>query len=584
MQVVSGGEVVARTSTTTATWELMCLDHFASEGVGLGMGLGQVYVHAPFLDWPGEEREEARLGPSHWCIGYASLVRQLHLAVMPHHRWSFIVGKGVAKEISGRHSRLHVYRNSSLPDIARSVNLDEFRWSSIILHLTFAFKHEGVNLEILDALFDRVDVAAFEGALSEAIGATPTGTHLRRLWCLYELLTGRRLEVEDLSVGNYVNLLDPDMYFTGRERRSQRHRVLVNLLGGVGFSPSARRARPGPERSGPELAEKVQKATADLPPEMIRRANHFLYTKETRSSFAIEKAIPSSTREERFVWLLEQAHRQERLSADSLLELQNAVVDSRFADKGWRTEQVYVGDVLDHRAHRIHFIAPRPQELPSIMEGFLNMLETTSKQTAPPLVWAAAASFGFDFIHPFRDGNGRIHRWLIHWVLSQRGVAPADGIIPISAVMLHRSAEYDSILEKFSRPLLRLLEYTVDVDGVVAVQDDLSRAYRYFDVTPMAEALSAWFDEAVDKELASELHWLARFDDAKKAVREVVDLPDRLLTTFVRCCLDNQGRLSKRKRKDLFYMLTDDELPQMEEAVATAFALPAPPPSGDVER
>lgn len=139
--------------------------------------------------------------------------------------------------------------------------------------------------------------------------------------------------------------------------------------------------------------------------------------------------------------------------------------------------------------------------------------------------------------------------------------------------MLQRLKEYDAVLETFSRPLLRLLDYTVDADGVVTVHEDLSHAYRFFDATTMSDALSAWFDEAVDKELASELQWLDKFDHAKLAVREVVDLPDRLLTTFVQCCLDNEGRPSKRKRQDLFHMLRDEEIARMEQAVSAAFAL-----------
>ncbi len=32
--------------------------------------------------------------------------------------------------------------------------------------------------------------------------------------------------------------------------------------------------------------------------------------------------------------------------------------------------------------------------------------------------------FGFVFLHPFEDGNGRLHRYLIHHVLSARQFTP----------------------------------------------------------------------------------------------------------------------------------------------------------------
>jgi hypothetical protein len=39
-------------------------------------------------------------------------------------------------------------------------------------------------------------------------------------------------------------------------------------------------------------------------------------------------------------------------------------------------------------------------------------------QEVDPVVAAAILAFGFVYIHPFEDGNGRIHRYLIHHVLA----------------------------------------------------------------------------------------------------------------------------------------------------------------------
>ncbi len=52
-----------------------------------------------------------------------------------------------------------------------------------------------------------------------------------------------------------------------------------------------------------------------------------------------------------------------------------------------------------------------------------------------PIIRAAATVFGFVFIHPFEDGNGRIHRFLIHDILSRDSFMPAGMIIP----MIHLS-------------------------------------------------------------------------------------------------------------------------------------------------
>jgi Fic family protein len=41
---------------------------------------------------------------------------------------------------------------------------------------------------------------------------------------------------------------------------------------------------------------------------------------------------------------------------------------------------------------------------------------------------AAATAFGFVYVHPFQDGNGRIHRCLVHHVLAERKFTPPGGL------------------------------------------------------------------------------------------------------------------------------------------------------------
>jgi hypothetical protein len=44
-------------------------------------------------------------------------------------------------------------------------------------------------------------------------------------------------------------------------------------------------------------------------------------------------------------------------------------------------------------------------------------------------------------------------------------------------------------------------------------------------------------------------------------------MPDRLIDLFIRLILQNNGRLSSKKRESHFEFLTDDELTRMENAV-----------------
>ncbi|MFO8111794.1 MAG: cell filamentation protein Fic, partial [Desulfosalsimonadaceae bacterium] len=69
----------------------------------------------------------------------------------------------------------------------------------------------------------------------------PTVKYTRRLWFFYELLTGRTLPLENLKQGNYIDLLEPDKYYTVTPaRRVRRQRVNGNLPGETRFCPMVR--------------------------------------------------------------------------------------------------------------------------------------------------------------------------------------------------------------------------------------------------------------------------------------------------------------------------------------------------------
>ena len=75
----------------------------------------------------------------------------------------------------------------------------------------------------------------------------------------------------------------------------------------------------------------------------------YLYHKETRSSFEIERERQSASRAERFVTLLillTLASRPDLCDKATLLSLQNQIVDPRFADNDYRASQNYVGELL----------------------------------------------------------------------------------------------------------------------------------------------------------------------------------------------------------------------------------------------
>jgi hypothetical protein len=351
----------------------------------------------------------------------------------------------------------------------------------------------------------------------------------------------------------------------------QRQRVIDNLLGGRSFCPIIRRTEKLAAMEESDLRKRCEDVVTSYPPELLRRALSYLYNKETKSSFEIEHVKPSASRMEKFIGLLEMAEHKDFCEKPLLIEVQNRTVDPRFRETDYRTNQNYVGQTISYQKQFVHYACPKPEDLPELMEGLFTAHQLMKGGAVPAVIHAATISYGFVFMHPFEDGNGRLHRFLIYNILFLRGAIPKGLMFPVSAAMLKNPALYNHSLEVFSNPLMRLVEYDLDDLGQMTVQGDTGRLYRYIDMTAQAEALYDFVGLTVEHELVEELDFLANYDKAKKALQEIVDMPDRLIDLFINLCLQNNGRLSARKRETYFGFLTDAELTSMEKAVPQGF-------------
>lgn len=493
--------------------------------------------------------------------GYAFLSEQYGLSALPNWHTSFVASTGSLRSTIRDGQVESVYPRSYWPGDGTGD------------HLEFALKYDGINLGILAAFFE----VAPADEIAAWIGSKPTGKYTRRVWFLHEFLTGRKLPLPDLKKGNYIALLEPDRYYTATPgARAARQRIVDNLLGGKDFCPIIRRSEKLAVMESIALRKRCQEIATAYPPELLRRALSYLYHKETKSSFEIENIKPSPSRTEKFIGLLEMAASKDFCERHLLIDLQNRIVDPRFRDTDYRSRQNYVGQTISFQNQLIHYVCPKPEDLPSLMEGLLTSHRLMKKGAVPAIVHAAISSYGFVFMHPFEDGNGRIHRFLIHNILFLRDAIPQGLMFPVSAAMLKNRALYDRSLEAFSNPLMRLVEYELDDLGRMNVPGETGRLYRYIDMTAQAEALYDFVELTIEHELVEELDFLVNYDKTKQAVQEVVDMPDRLIDLFIQLCLQNNGRLAAGKRRSHFGFLTDDELAAMEGAVRQGYAIDGP--------
>jgi hypothetical protein len=184
---------------------------------------------------------------------------------------------------------------------------------------------------------------------------------------------------------------------------------------------------------------------------------------------------------------------------------------------------------------------------------------------------AAAIAFGFVYIHPLMDGNGRIHRYLIHDVLAKAGFTPRGIVLPVSAVILASLDEYIATLEQFSRPINQLTHFDPDQPQLPATGND-AVYFRYPDLTAQAEFLYKALERTVTHDLEHEIDYLFGFDRASMALNNLLDWPAHSLELFIRVVHENGGRLSANKRNSHFGWMLDEEVEAAETVVAQAFA------------
>src|ERR1700722_15542837 len=236
-----------------------------------------------------------------------------------------------------------------------------------------------------------------------------------------------------------------------------------------------------------------------------------------------------------------------------------------FAPMGFFLANATPGDPLSE------FIGESAQDLTNLMAGMLEANDRMKEDEIDPVLQAAATVFGFVYIHPFQDGNGRLHRCLIHHVLAERKFTPPGMVFPVSSVMLDKIDKYRDTLRAHSGPLMHFIEWRPTPERNVEVLNDTADLYRYFDCTEAAEFLYACVERTVEQDLPREIDYLRRHDEAMGRIMNTVEMPDRLAENLLMFIRRNKGTLSKRRRTGEFKRLTDAEVTSLEAIVNEAF-------------
>ncbi len=412
-------------------------------------------------------------------------------------------------------------------------------------HVLFALKHEGTNLQLLAEAMPKIDPAS----LLKELRAVPSGTYIRTACFLWEYFTGQELQDLPAIAGIPASVFDPQHYITGPVRKVSRWRVRFNGIGTMRYCVTVERTAQLARAIESDVLGRAKAFIESLGPQTMDRTLSWAYLHETEDSYAIEREAPTEDKARAFVRLLQQAHERRPVTEDYLIELQNSVVSNPYIRAGkFRTEQNWLRGPA-RGAAGVTYVPPPPDTVPELMDDLMAFANAAPRYV-DPIVAASVLSFGFVYIHPFMDGNGRLSRFLFHQALCQSGQLEKGLLLPVSVAMKRNEAEYLAALQQFSRPArerwaVRQLDdgrYEARFNGDPAI-------YRFWDATKCAEFGYRMAEQALDIELRRETEFLARYDAVFRAVNDRFDIRNNDLTTLILSCLQNAGVVSKHRRK-----------------------------------
>ncbi|MGH2510306.1 MAG: Fic family protein, partial [Ktedonobacteraceae bacterium] len=223
-------------------------------------------------------------------------------------------------------------------------------------------------------------------------------------------------------------------------------------------------------RLSKRLAEKKSRLDSyrPLPPDTVRRLNQDLRVFLSYHSNAIEgnsltlretqlvidygmtihghplrEVLEATNHAEAYTYMTRLLSQTERITHETILGFHRVVMDKILDSNGlYRIVPVYI--------RGSNMTPPSAREVPRLMKEWLTWIYSEG-QEYEPVTRAAIAHHGFEAVHPFEDGNGRVGRLLLNLMLMQEGYAPALVLKEwrlryLNALMAANTGEYQQII------------------------------------------------------------------------------------------------------------------------------------------
>ena len=433
---------------------------------------------------------------------------------------------------------------------------------NLFSHLQFAIKYEPFDLLILKKFFELYDPKL----LKANIIAEPTGKYNRKIWFLYEWLLNETLDIIDLKQGNYVDLLDDKIQYTSKSIKESRYRINNNLPGVPDFCPLIRKTEKLEKFIAENFSDKITEGLNDIEKDILRRTSAFLLLKDSKASFAIEGENPPNIRARNWGKIIGEAGKYP-LSVSEIERLQAVVIGSKkLKEMGIRKSEGFIGvhdretfePIPDH-------ISAKASDLDKLLSGLFSTEKLLFSSNYNAVLTSASIAFGFVFIHPLIDGNGRIHRYILHHILTEKGFTNSNIIFPLSSAILNKIDDYRNVLENFSANRVDLIKWEQTDSHNVEIENNTIDLYRYFDATPQAEFVFECVKDTIEEIIPAEIEYLHKYDLLFQYITTIVSLSDSMVDLLIKYIIQNKGKLSNKKRKKDFDELSDSEILKIEE-------------------
>lgn len=422
------------------------------------------------------------------------------------------------------------------------------------------------QLEFLSRLFQRSGPSFIQAW----VDAEPSGQYARRAAFFYEC-DGGQAERFTASGRGYVDAIDSSRLVaaTAAHATNQpRWRVRDNLPGTRHFCPTVVRTDALERASALDVRALLDELTAEFGEDLLLRAATWMTLRESKASFAIEGEGDRSSRIQRFADVMARQTGQGAvpLTASLIASLQQDILGERstITEYGLRQSPVFVGEIIRYQ-EIVHYVAPPAADIALMLEGLQRFLERTQGESA--VLRSAVAAFGFVYIHPLADGNGRIHRFLINDVLRRDGVVPDPVILPVSAVITDDTGDRRAY-DKGAGPRVEAIDG--GCQGPCALRADPYHLRRWRGVQlpvrrgPACQALVALSGPGaacgvsfrhsapdIDRQMREESRYLRGHALARAALKEVVEMPDPQADRLLRSIEQNKGALSNVLAKEM---------------------------------